>query len=90
REYTNTMKPFKTRPKHPVIVLVDNDGEGKDVLKAAAARWRVKINSSTPFTHLVSNLYILPVPEKPGSTDTCIEDLFDATWLASRDIKGRK
>ena len=90
REYTNTMKPFKTRPKHPVIVLVDNDGEGKDVLKAAAARWRVKINSSTPFTHLVSNLYILPVPEKPGSTDTCIEDLFDATWLASRDIEGRK
>ncbi|NTF88178.1 RNA-directed DNA polymerase [Agrobacterium rhizogenes] len=89
-EYTKLMDAFKTRPKQPVILIVDNDDEGQSVLNVAGNRWKKDVKTATPFYHLVSNLYIIPIPAKTGLISTAIEDLFDAAWLAAQDIGGRK
>jgi len=89
-EYTKIMEPFKTKPKQPVILVVDNDDEGRDVLKVAGNRWKKDVKTVAPFYHLVSNLYIVPIPLKAGITNAAIEDLFNPIWLAAQDINGRK
>jgi hypothetical protein len=89
-EYLKLMEPFKTNPKHPVILVVDNDDEGRGVLHAAGSRWKKDVKTAAPFYHLVSNLYIIPIPAKPGPAGTAVEDLFDAAWLAAQDLGGRK
>ncbi len=88
-EYPKLMGPFKTKPKQPVILIVDNDREGREVLTAAGSRWKKDMSVPSPFYHLFSNLYIIPLP-KSGATDVCIEDLFDQTWLAGESIGVRK
>lgn len=88
-DYLKLMAPFKTRPKQPVILIVDNDKEGRDVLTVAGSRWKKDVSVPSPFYHLVSNLYIIPLP-KPGASDACIEDLFEQTWLAAQSIGVRK
>jgi len=90
QEYTTLMGPFKTKPKQPVILIVDNDDEGRGVLNVAGSRWKKDVKTAAPFYHLVSNLYIIPIPAKAGLPSTAIEDLFDSAWLAAQDIGGRK
>ncbi|MDX0124438.1 hypothetical protein GOC15_07285 [Sinorhizobium meliloti] len=89
-EYTKLMEPFKTRPKQPVILIVDNDDEGRGVLNVAGSRWKKDVKTAAAFYHLVSNLYIMPIPAKSGLASTAIEDLFDSAWLAAQHIGGRK
>lgn len=88
-EYTKLMEPFKTTARQPVILIVDNDEEGRQVLTVAGTRWKKDTKTVKPFYHLVSNLYIVPIP-KNAHLDTCIEDLFDQAWLEKQDIGGRK
>ncbi len=39
-----------------------------------------KVAGEDPYYHVFDNLYIVPVPKKPG-VETAIEDLFDAATL---------
>lgn len=89
KDYSKLMEPFKTKPSNPVIVVIDNDKEGRECLTAIGKRWGKTIDGTSSFYHLTSNLYVVPVPAS-GTTLTSIEDLFDSTWLAAQDISGRK
>ncbi|TNM66226.1 retron Ec67 family RNA-directed DNA polymerase/endonuclease [Aliirhizobium smilacinae] len=89
-EYTKIMEPFKTIPRHPVIIVVDNDDEGRAVLSVAGNRWKKDLKTTAAFYHLVSNLYIIKIPFGSSASSSAIEDLFDSAWLSAQDIGGRK
>lgn len=89
RNYTDLMAPFQQAPNHPVLILVDNDKEGQDVLNVACKRWKITPQKNAPFIHLVANLYISSIPLPTAKSDASIEDLFDQQWLAQETLHGK-
>ena len=91
--YEKWMKLFKCNGcKHPVILIVDNDADGKSVWKLAK-----KIANSGSmhvdkfYCHIAKNLYlvILPPPEsEENQNQVIIEDYFDDLVRSSK-IKGK-
>ena len=80
--YEKTINSFKFRPlAHPVIILIDNDDEGKkvfniDIIKDKFKRG-ISLKTSEPFYYLHENLYLVKTPENGKDGKSCIEDLFD-------------
>lgn len=72
-------------PKHPVIVLIDNDNGANSIYEAIAG-----ITKKPPpegfadFIHVTSNLYVVPTPLGPKKEKTSIEDFFDVKTLATQ------
>lgn len=71
------------RPKHPIIVLIDNDKGANSVYEAIAGITKKKKPAGmADFIHVIGNLYIVPTPFAPKKVHTAIEDFFDAITLA--------
>jgi retron-type reverse transcriptase len=90
-QYTNKMKRYKHKPmERPIIILCDNDGGAKTVLKAASTKSGVTISDSTtePFYYLGENLYLVKVPEGTPPEAREIEQLFEPVVL-TRKINGK-
>lgn len=70
-------------PKHPVIVLIDND-QGKDGVLGAIAgiTKKHKPTGKEPFIHVVANLYVVLTPLDASGGETMIEDFFKPATLA--------
>lgn len=74
--------------KEPVILLVDNDKAGNEVLSVVynmtkkGNKAKTKIDSKNPFIHVHRNLYLVLTPLQEGRTESQIEDLFDTSTLA--------
>ncbi len=65
--------------KHPVIMVVDNDFAGREVLKHCKNFVSGRKISSAH--HIVENLYLIELPKVVGSTDTAMEDYFEKPVL---------
>ncbi|MDO9220795.1 MAG: retron Ec67 family RNA-directed DNA polymerase/endonuclease [Thiobacillus sp.] len=69
-------------PKHPVIVLIDNDNGAHSIYEAIAGiTKKPKPAGLANFIHVTSNLYVVPTPLGPSKAPTSIEDFFDAKTL---------
>lgn len=72
-------------PKHPVIMLIDNDSGADAVYGAIAGILKIqKPKGQKPFIHIYENLYVVPTPLGPNSKQTSIEDFFDEATLATK------
>lgn len=70
-------------PRHPVIVLIDNDNGAHSIYEAIAGiTKKPKPAGMGDFIHVTSNLYVVPTPLGPGKGKTAIEDFFDEKTLA--------
>ncbi len=71
--------------KEPVILLVDNDQAGRDILGVIKNMTKKddkkKIDSQEPYIHIYRNLYLVLTPIPDNRKDSQIEDLFDASTL---------
>ena len=72
--------------KEPVILLVDNDKAGKEVLGVVAnmkkgGKARQRIDNNEPYIHIHRNLYLILTPLQGNKEESKIEDLFDASTL---------
>lgn len=77
-------------PKHPVIVMIDNDSGADSIYGAIAGiTKKPKPKGKAPFIHVTGNLYVVPTPILPNKPKTDIEDFFDPKILATV-IDGRK
>lgn len=76
-------KTFKApAPKHPVIVLIDNDNGADSIYGAIAGITKTKKPAGRAnFIHVSGNLYVVPTPLGPGNKKTAIEDFFDEATL---------
>ncbi len=86
--YASNLKKFQHRPlKHPVIVILDNDGAAKDVFNMIKKTYKITITPSSPelFFHIADNLYLVKTPLSAPR----IEDLFDPSLLKT-EIEGKK
>jgi RNA-directed DNA polymerase len=69
-------------PRHPVIVLIDNDSGANSIYGAIAGiTGKKKPTGTEQFIHVVGNLYVVPTPLGSGDSETMIEDFFDAETL---------
>jgi hypothetical protein len=71
--------------RHPVIVLVDNDGASKKIFSAikTITSSKTDIDGKEPFYYLHDNLYVVALPEvKAGNTE--IEDFFETRVLETK------
>ncbi|WP_316872327.1 retron Ec67 family RNA-directed DNA polymerase/endonuclease [Ralstonia mannitolilytica] len=70
-------------PKHPVIVLIDNDSGANNVYEAIAGiTKKPKPAGMADFIHVTGNLYVVPTPLGRGKKKTAIEDFFDDKTLS--------
>jgi RNA-directed DNA polymerase len=71
--------------EEPVILLVDNDSAGREVLGAVAnmvkKNSRAKKDHNEPYIHVHRNLYLILTPLQENQKESKIEDLFDASTL---------
>ncbi len=82
-DFTNKIKA--PAPKHPVIVLVDNDAGAKDIYGAISGITKKPRPTGTEqFIHVVGNMYVVPTPMGTGGAKTAIEDFFDAATLSEK------
>lgn len=82
-DFTNKIKA--PAPKHPVIVLVDNDSGSKDIYGAICGITKKPRPTGTEqFIHVVGNMYVVPTPLGAGGAKTAIEDFFDAKTLSEK------
>lgn len=80
RQYNREIKKFKAPgTQQPVIVLFDNDDGAKPIHAAVKDLTKTKPMLTEPFIHVTGNLYLVPTPLTPGTTQSTIEDFFDAT-----------
>jgi RNA-directed DNA polymerase len=71
------------KPKHPIIVLIDNDKGANSVYEAIAGITKKKKPAGmADFIHVTANLYIVPTPLAPKKVHTAIEVFFDTKTLA--------
>jgi len=87
--YKSAVFNYKFRPmKFPIIVLVDNDS-GQLGSVFAQANKLIKTGGPIGFTtindfyHLCHNLYLIKTPEIGTAGESCMEDLFEASVLAT-------
>ncbi|MEB0012550.1 retron Ec67 family RNA-directed DNA polymerase/endonuclease [Glaciimonas sp. Gout2] len=72
-------------PKHPVIVIIDNDSGADSIYGAIAGiTKKTKPAGRANFIHVFDNLYVIPTPFGPQREQTAIEDFFDKTILATK------
>lgn len=72
-------------PKHPVIVLIDNDSGANSVYGAIAGITKKKKPTGLePFIHVMGNLYVVPTPFAPDKVPTMIENFFDDATLETK------
>lgn len=71
------------RPKHAVIVLVDNDQGCVEIFKMLRNKFSLTIDPTTTdrYYHVTHNLYLVKTPEKPPTHMSQIEDFFDPALL---------
>lgn len=70
-------------PRHPVIVLIDNDSGAKDIYGAIAGiTKKPRPSGSESFIHVTGNMYVVPTPLWASATQTAIEDFFDSATLS--------
>lgn len=80
--------------KEPVILLVDNDKAGNEVLGVVgnmlkkSNKLKTKIDNKEPYIHVHRNLYLILTPLQEGQAESQIEDLFDASTL-KMEIDGK-
>jgi RNA-directed DNA polymerase len=73
--------------EQPVILLVDNDKAGNEVLGVVnnmvkrSKKTRTKVDDSELYIHIHRNLYLILTPLQSGRSESQIEDLFDASTL---------
>ena len=91
--YKELLNGFRHRPlSHPVIILIDNDDGAKEVFSVARELGVKGIShtSTDPFYLVHGNLYLIKSPETGKSNgQTCIEDLFDPSVIAT-ELNGKK
>ncbi len=69
-------------PKHPAIILIDNDSGAENIYQAIAGiTKKPKPIGRADFIHITENLYVVPTPLGPRNEKTCIEDFFDKATL---------
>ena len=87
--YQREMDRFQTQGRSfPVILLVDNDSGGKDVMKAAKKFGVDDNEGKKEFYHLIYNLYLVVLPPSNEKEDITIEDYFDLK-TKERILKGK-
>jgi RNA-directed DNA polymerase len=81
--------------KEPVILLVDNDKAGKEVLRVvenmqgkSSKGTKTKIDEEQPYIRVHRNLYIISTPLQEGQSESQIEDLFNTATLGMK-IEGK-
>jgi RNA-directed DNA polymerase len=77
RKMTNN---FKGIPKHPTILVVDNDSGPEKLFKHLANLLKETVDGSKPYYFVYENLYVVPVP-KIGGAFTAMEKLFEPKIL---------
>lgn len=92
-DYLRNLKPSKGSHKafayipmkYPVIIVLDNDEGLAAVASTVKKNFDVLIEMKTTsdFYHVTDNLYVVKTPEK-GKINTCIEDLFTKSLLATK------
>lgn len=85
--YRKMGKNFKTTPKHPTILIVDNDSGPEKLFEKLSGILKKKIDGSEQFYFAYENLYVVPVP-KIGGAFTAIEQLFE-TKVLEQKLNGR-
>lgn len=81
---------FAPRPKHPVIIFIDNDSGADSVYgKVAGLTKKKKSDGTAPFIHVIGNLYVVPTPFDSDGGQTDIECFFTEETL-SKVVDGRK
>jgi RNA-directed DNA polymerase len=73
--------------KHPVIVLIDNDDGATQIFKLLQGKKfgaTIGLATDLPFYHLGGNLYLVKTPIKGADNESCPEDFFDPTLLATK------
>ncbi|MBU6954615.1 retron Ec67 family RNA-directed DNA polymerase/endonuclease [Hahella sp. HN01] len=85
--YKDNFEMYKApKPRHPVIVFVDNDSGPKDIISRVNGLGeasvfppkieKVKDVRKADFTHLMKNLYLVLTPRSEADKDTDIEFFF--------------
>jgi RNA-directed DNA polymerase len=88
-DYHQTIAKFKAPGKvHPVVVLIDNDSGADAIFSAVKQITSARPDRNQPFVHVTANLYLVPLPNRPGKKHTAIEDFFDKQTRAIQ-VDGR-
>jgi len=82
---SDVLRKFKAAGgAQPIIVLIDNDSGANQIYAATAKiNGNSKPTGTEPFIHVISNLYVVPTPLKPGGAASMIEDMFDTATLTT-------
>lgn len=67
---------------NPVVILYDNDQGAGSIRSTIRQIIKAPVEKTTPFVHIVKNLYALPVPLVGGALESSIEDCFDTRTRA--------
>jgi RNA-directed DNA polymerase len=81
--YRKMIKNFKGTPKHPTILVVDNDSGPEQLFKHLSNLLKKKCDGSDPYYFVYENLYVVPVP-KIGGAFTAMEQLFESKVLKTK------
>lgn len=85
--YQSDAESFRHRPmKHPVILLIDNDQGADGIFSVLKNIFKISIDkkTSSPFYHVVHNLYVVKTPESATNGTSYIESFFSPTLLATK------
>lgn len=81
--YRKMGKNFKGTPKHPTILVVDNDSGPEQLFKHLTNLLKKPIDGNDPYYFVYENLYVVPVP-KIGGAFTAMEKLFEPKVLDTK------
>jgi hypothetical protein len=83
-------------PKHPVIIITDNDGTGSNAASKVfssvtknSKTSRPTINDNLDFYYVTHNLYLVKTPHLEKKKETIIEDFFDPDLLKTK-VNGKE
>jgi len=71
-----------------VVILYDNDSEGKKIRNGIKQASGVTVTGIEPFVHVIGNLYAVPTPLLDGVQESKIENFFDAA-IKSTTVDGK-
>lgn len=80
---------------HPIILLIDNDKAGRDIISTAREIKKQtepnfhSIDPNVPYIFVNKNLYIVPTPLASDNSETTTENFFDAHLLNTK-IRDKK
>ena len=79
-----TTKITAPPPRHPTIILIDNDSGANAIYGAISGiTKKPRPSGKEQFIHVIGNMYVVPTPFGIGGASTAIEDFFDAKTLAT-------